>query len=167
MASKRPCPLPTLLEANRNAMTVYGAIRWLAGDKGRLSTTRKRIKDVCGLSERTIGDAVAALDSAGWITLNYGCDGSRKWYRLSLPMVGFLPMCGKTARRKRLSVSKNSTKETVSYGTKNSTLPLTGNSRQGSATATPALPRMDEDERLKEITAKIQAGEIDIQDCPF
>ena len=81
-------PLPKLLERNRNAGTVFGAILHLAGERRRLGVTRARIRAVCGLCERKIGRAVAALAEAGWLKRTYSSDirdGRKSWYRILLP----------------------------------------------------------------------------------
>jgi len=54
MKRRTPWPLDRLLAANRNALTVYATLRWLAGDVRKLGTTRARIADVCGLCDDTI-----------------------------------------------------------------------------------------------------------------
>ena len=79
-----PWPLPRLLKADRNAATVYLALRVLASGRPQVNTTRRRIRDVCGLHERRVTAAVRALADAGWLTLRYGRSGKRTWYRLTL-----------------------------------------------------------------------------------
>lgn len=141
-----PWAIPKLLAANRNALTVYAVLRFLAGDSRRYSTTRQRIADVCGLSLRAIGFAVQALNEAGWLTLNYGRQGIKTWYRLTFPVVGFLPVVRKTYHSKRKSVSKNIPQQTVCCGTKNIPHPRKGvgatrpaPTPTGGAERTPAL----------------------------
>jgi hypothetical protein len=121
-----PWALPKLLAANRNALTVYAVLRFLAGDSRRYATTRQRIADVCGLSLRSIGEAVQALDEAGWLTMNYGRQGLKSWYRLTFPVVGFFPVVRKTYHSKPKSVSKNIPQQTVCCVSKNSTHSLNG-----------------------------------------
>src|SRR5262249_23490665 len=101
MKRARPWPLDKLLVANRNAGTVYSALRWLAGDARRLSTTRKRIAAICGLYRDKITAAMHALSDAAWLALNYGRNGNRAWYRISFPEAGFFPVSVKTRHSKR------------------------------------------------------------------
>ena len=86
-------PLNKLLEKNRNAMTVYSTLRWLAGDRRQLNTTRARINEVCGLHIQTISKAISALNESRWITLNYGRHQNRCWYRFTFPCERFFPLC--------------------------------------------------------------------------
>lgn len=87
-----PWPLEQLSAVNRNSVLVYVAIRALAGDHNYLNTTRKRLSTLCGLRDLdTISAAVKVLGEAGWITVNYGRQGSRTWYRLRFPVTGFIP----------------------------------------------------------------------------
>ena len=97
MKRRAPWPLPKLLATSRNALTVYGTLRYLAGDTRQLSTTRGRIRAVCGLSEDTVSQAMTALDKAGWVRVGYGRFGNRTWYRLVFPVPGFFPCTGKKA----------------------------------------------------------------------
>ena len=134
---RHPWALPKLLAGNRNALTVYGTLRWLSGESRRYATTRQRIADVCGLSLRSIGEAVQALDEAGWLTVNYGRQGLKSWYRLTFPVVGFFPVVRKTYHSKPKSVSKNIPQQTVCCGTKNIPHTLKG---IGACTAPPLTP---------------------------
>ena len=95
MKRRAPWPLPKLLAESRNALTVYGALRWLAGDARQLFTTRRKVRDVCGLAEDTISEAMTALDKAGWVRVGYGRQGNRTWYRLTFPVPGFFPVPAK------------------------------------------------------------------------
>lgn len=95
-----PWPPDELLAANRNAMTVYGVLRWLSGERRQLATTRKSIRGVCRLSEDTISEAMTALDSAGWVSVGYGREGVRTWYRLTFPVADFFPVPAKGRHRK-------------------------------------------------------------------
>ena len=81
----KPWPVPKLLEADRNAVTVFVTLQVLAKGKREVSTTRGRIKAVCGLSEKPISTAIKVLNEAGWITRNYGSDGRKTWFRIVLP----------------------------------------------------------------------------------
>lgn len=84
----RAWPLPKLLAANRNTMTVYAALRWQSGEHRQLNTTRDRIAKVCGLHRETITDAIQALNQSGWVSVSYGRQGNRTWYRLTFPVRG-------------------------------------------------------------------------------
>ena len=101
MKKSAPWPLAKLLAKNRNALTVYGTLRWLAGDSRQLFTTRRTLRATCGLAEDTISAAMTALDSGGWVTVSYGRDGPRTWYRLSFPVPGFFPVPAKRRHRGR------------------------------------------------------------------
>jgi hypothetical protein len=148
-----PWPLPKLLDTNRNAVTVYCAVRWLAGNRRRLSTTRATIKSVCGLSPKCISAAMTVLDAAGWVVVNYGRLGDQCWYRLSFPRRAseFFPVGRKTTHRKRKSRSKNDLQQTVTCRSKNDPPPLKRGKRglQSAAPATagrrtaPPEPRPD------------------------
>jgi len=122
----RPWPLPKLLATNRNALTVYGVLKFIAGEARRCSATRQRIADVCGLSLRTIGDAVGVLNEARWLAVNYGRQGMKTWYRFTFPVVGFFPVVRKTTHSKGKSMSKNDTQQIVSCMSKNDTQSLKG-----------------------------------------
>ena len=110
----KPKPLPDLLALNRNAATVYLAIRWLAGDRRQVNTTRAKIAAVCGLCKRAITDAVQALGECGWVRVSYGRQGLRSWYRLTLNagVSWIFPVCHKTTHREAKSVSKKGTQGT-------------------------------------------------------
>jgi len=136
-------PLPKLLTANRNALTVYAALRWLAGDSRRLCTTRARIGDACGLYRDTITAALQALDAAGWVRLRYGRAGTRTWFRLSFPGAGFFPVPAKTRHRKAAATGKNPTQETISCGGKN---PLHSRKGVGVPPAARGTPHVEEPE---------------------
>lgn len=87
-----PWPLAQLSAVNRNSVLVYVAIRAMAGDHRYLNTTRKRLSTLCGLRDLdTISAAVKVLGEAGWISVNYGRQGNRTWYRLTFPVPGFIP----------------------------------------------------------------------------
>lgn len=106
-------PLPELLKLNRNAATVYMALRWIAGERRQLNITRDKIRAVCGLHIRRISEAMAALDECGWVVVNYGRHGIKTWYRLSFPVGQIFPVCMKTAHRERKVSDKKSTQGTV------------------------------------------------------
>jgi len=101
---KPPESLDVLLERDRNAATAFLALVALADGKRQLSVTRERITDVTGLHHDTITAAVRALHDGHWITRQYGRDGTRTWYRITLRAV--FPESVKTghsAPRKRVS----------------------------------------------------------------
>lgn len=102
---RRPWPLPKLLAENRNAIAVFAALRWLAGDHRQLNTTRRRIGEVCCMHEDTITSAMQTLHSASWIRLNYGRDGVKRWYRITFPKAGFFAMGVQTGFSRVLSNS--------------------------------------------------------------
>ena len=99
MNHKRPIQLPGLLKRDRNAVTVYFSLRWMAGGSRQLNTTRQRIADVCGLSPKRITAAMTALHEAGWLIRRYGRNGKRAWYRLVLRGFGLFPEGRKTTFR--------------------------------------------------------------------
>ena len=154
----KPTPLPELLERNRNAATVYLALRCLSGERRRLSTTRARIAALCWLSPKRISEAMTALDECGWVAVNYGRAGIKRWYRLTFPMGHFLPMVTKTTLSKCKVGVKNDPKQTVCYGDKNDPLSLKRDSDAptpspiGSAGRSPV--EEIEHRRLSEIKAK-------------
>lgn len=141
-----PWPLPKLLEANRNAVTLYVTLLHLAGGHRGLTTTRARIRTVCGLSEKRITAAVDALATAGWIRRTYHRRGIKRWYRIGLPMGLEIasatgpktPHSGRngarTAKGSKATHSaakvraENDPKRIIRYGAENDPLPLTGNS---------------------------------------
>ncbi len=141
---RQPWPLPKLLERDRNAATVYAAIRWLAGNSRRLGATRERIAAVCGLYRDTISAAMHALAEAGWLTLNYGRQGVRTWYRLSFPVSGFFPVSAKPRYSKRAATGKNPLQQTVSCVGKNPTLSRKGEGRPSRLTRTDTLAGVEE-----------------------
>src|SRR5262249_20708585 len=97
-----PWPLPKLMKANRNAMTVFGALWWMAKGKRQLSTTRKSISKVSGIRDfERISTAMHALNDAGWLSLAYGCNGKRTWYRITIANFGHPTWPGKAASRAR------------------------------------------------------------------
>lgn len=103
--------LDDLLAADRNAATVYIAIRWLAAGRRRWQGTRKTLAGVCGLHRQTITKAVAALAEGGWLTLSYGRRGGKSWYELTfgeavLPEAGKTVPCGASNRRKNRPQSR-------------------------------------------------------------
>ncbi len=140
MKRKRPWSLEKVLAANRNAITVYAALRWLAGDVRRLGTTRQRIAEVCGLYRDTISAALHALSEAGWLVLRYGRQGVRTWYRITFPVSGFFPVSPKTRASKRAATGKSPTQETVSCVGENPTHPLKGIGTDGAPTRRPSVP---------------------------
>ena len=99
-----PWALPKLLEADRNAATVYLALCWLANGTRQVRTTRNAITKVCGLHKDTITSAIKALHDAGWIQRAYGAVTGRRWYRITITEVVIFPWAVKTgssARPKR------------------------------------------------------------------
>ena len=87
------------MRTNRNAMTVYMTLRWLAGGRRAVQTTRARITEVCELSSKRISAAMTALNAAGWVHLNYGRTVNRSWYRVSFVEISQLPVGLKTTHR--------------------------------------------------------------------
>ncbi len=92
MKHKPPWTLPNLLAANRNAVTVYAALCWLAKGRRQISVMRKGIAEVCNLYKDTIGKSVKVLDESGWLRLRYGRYGGKSWYRITLLVKDF-PLC--------------------------------------------------------------------------
>lgn len=137
MKQHRPKSLPDLLTMNRNAGTVYIALRWLSGERRQLNTTRRRIADVCRISSKRISQAMQALDECGWVRVNYGRQGIKTWYRLSFPVGGFLPVVTKTTYRERKVVDKNDPQGTRPCGDENDPHTLKG---IGRPTAPPLCP---------------------------
>ena len=118
--------LPELMEMNRNAATVYLALRWLANDGRQLNTTRPRIAEVCGLSLRLISRAVHALRDSGWIRMSRGWQQKpplRAWYRVSFPAQDLFPVGRKTThkgrKRRKRAVGRKTTHKGSSDGMKN------------------------------------------------
>ncbi len=120
-------PLDSLLAENRNAMTVYSALRWMAGDRLQWCATRARIREVCGLGERAIGKAMQALNGAGWIKLAYGRSGQVTWYRVSFIKSEFFPVVRKAHHRGRRGTSKKVPQGTIPCGVKHVPLFPKGN----------------------------------------
>jgi len=77
-------PLPKLLATCRHAGAVALALAWLAQGGRQVNTTRKTIREVCGLSEKLITAGIHSLKRAGWIRVAYGFYRSRTWYRIVL-----------------------------------------------------------------------------------
>lgn len=101
---KRGATLRALLKANRNAGTVYLAMAHLAKGRRRPALTRAAISEICGLSERLVGEAIDALDQVGIITRRYRREGKRRvFYRILMPkdVFGFVSVGTKTTLRKR------------------------------------------------------------------
>lgn len=118
----KPWPLPKLLNADRNAATVFLAVVTLANGRRQLGTTRAHIREVCGLSKRCIGAALEALHDASWLVRRYSRSGNKTWFRLTLPkcaVVGFSAVVRKTHHRGRSGTSKNVPQGTERCGTKN------------------------------------------------
>jgi hypothetical protein len=132
----RPKSLPDLLKMNRNAGTVYLALRSLSGERRQLNTTRQRITNLIHLSEKRISQAMQALDECGWVKVNYGRQGIKSWYRLSFPVGDFLPVVTKTTYRGRKVVDKNDLQGTRPCGDENDPHTLKGIGR----TAPPFTP---------------------------
>lgn len=130
----KPWPLETLLQANRNAVTVYVVLKYLAGDKMITQPTREKIKAECHLSHKVISSAIGALAGAGWIKLTYGRDGYKRWYRIVLSRSGFLPIGRKTTRRKKTLRSKNDPKGKFPYRSK---MTPSSSKEEGGASARP------------------------------
>ena len=97
-----PWSLGRLLEADRNALTVYGSLRWLSGSSRRLCCTRGRIKNVCNLHKDTITKAMKALNESRWVIVNYGRERNRIWYRLSFPTTDFFSVAEKSGPRAKI-----------------------------------------------------------------
>lgn len=114
MSRPRPWPLEKLAAANRNAIAVYAALRWLAGDARKIGTTRLRIRSIVQLSEKRITAAVHTLDEAGWLALRYGRAGKISWYRITFPVGDFFPVRRKATRSKRVCRDENDPQQTVS-----------------------------------------------------
>ena len=114
----KPWPLDSLLKANRNAAGVYLALRWLAGKKRCLATTRRRIAEICPMHEDTISKAMRALADAGWIVLNYGRAGGKQWYRVSFPATKqqIFPGAVETGHRKKKQSHSNRPQGTIRCG---------------------------------------------------
>lgn len=100
-------PPDRLLDANRNAITVFGALLWLAEGKRQVNPTRAKIRDVCHLSEDTISKAIGALKEGGWIILSKGWSGHVSWYRITLPEGCFLPVAQDSRHRVPSQADKN------------------------------------------------------------
>jgi hypothetical protein len=88
-----PWPVKRLLAENRNAGTVYLAVVALAAGRRWLGTTRAAIGAVCGLSDRRVGTALAALHTARWLFRRYKRGDGKMWFRLMLTR-GFLRRVG-------------------------------------------------------------------------
>jgi len=114
-----PWPLPKLLAANRNAATVYAALRWLASERRQLNTTRARITEVCGLHKDTITAAMQVLAKSEWIGLNYGRRGDKTWYRLTFPGPGFFPVAPKNSFSATGGSRKNRSQRAIPCGREN------------------------------------------------
>ncbi len=108
MTRPRPKPesLLALLKSNRNAITVYGALRWLSGEKRQINTSRAAITEITRLHRSTITKAVTALHDGGWICRCRGHATNRRWYRITFASEEFFPCNGKTvpSARKKSSI---------------------------------------------------------------
>jgi len=136
-AAPVPASLPDLLRLNRNAITVYAALRWMAGAKRQLGTGRKRIRGVCGLCAETITDAMTGLKEAGWIILNYGRKGNHTWYRITFPFDGLLPGKDKIHSREERMDRKNRSQGSEPWEGKNPS-PLLERERRLSPSSSPS-----------------------------
>lgn len=140
--TKSPIPLPDLLLLNRNAATVYAALRYLAGDKRQLRITRRRITEVCSLSKDVVTAAVTALHDGRWIVRRRGMMPGRRWYRITFPNVVTFPWAAKTSLRKKpdakTQAGKNRSKRARPLNQKNRSNPLGGIGQ--SPDARPSLP---------------------------
>lgn len=140
--TKSPIPLPDLLLSNRNAATVYATLRWLAGAKHQLRTTRQRITEVCGLSKDIVTAAVKALHDGRWIVRRYGAVTNRRWYRISFSNVVTFPWAAKTSLRKKSNpkckAGKKRSKGARPLSQKNRSNPLKGIGQ--SPNSCPSLP---------------------------
>lgn len=104
----RIATLPELIAMNRNAATVYVALRWLACGKRQVCTTRAAITKVCGLHREGITAAMSALHDCGWIDKSYGTAKNRKWYRVTFGSKNdFFPKAVKTGLREKSWTRKN------------------------------------------------------------
>lgn len=119
MKRQPPWSLPDLCKTDRNALTVYAALRWLARNKNRLGTSRARIREQVLLSEKRITSAIQALAKARWITLRYGRAKNRIWYRLTFRAGDFFPVGLKTTLSKSRCRGKNDPQQTVCCGAQN------------------------------------------------
>ncbi len=170
----KPWPFPKLVKASRCAVILYAALRYLAGDRRQLNTTRQRIRDACGLHPDSTTEAMKALDAAGWVKLRRGYANERRWYRLTFPTVAVFPWgvidrssAGK--KRKRLNGQRPS-KGARPLGGHRPSNPLRGRDAPGSPpvaspeheTAAPVKPRWDalERERLAEIRKRREAEAV-------
>ena len=116
-----PWSLPELLKADRNAITVYVALRYLSGTKRQITTTRAGITAVCGLHKQTITKAMNVLGKANWVKVRYRHEPGRQWYALSFPKRffyedDFFGLIGSHPRRKNRPHRERSmrTKKTTS-----------------------------------------------------
>ena len=139
-------PLGILLRQDRNAMTVYSSLRWMAGDGRQLGTTRARIREVCHHSDKVITSAMNALDAAGWIKRSYGRSGNVTWYRISFPKTDFFPVGRKTTPREKRGGSKNGPQGSRRCGSKNDPHVLTDIGRNSNALngTSESAPRYEE-----------------------
>ena len=94
-----PWTLAQLSAANRSAVVIYAALRWLSGDKRQLNTTRRKIAAITGMHKDTITKAIGTLREAGWVTGGIGSDGRWRWYQLSFPQKSFFPRAAETGPR--------------------------------------------------------------------
>ena len=136
----KPWPLPKLLAANRNAVIVYVTLRWMAGENRQLGTTRQQIRDVCGLYRDTISKALQCLHDARWISREYGREGNRVWYRISLTAGEFLPGPVQTRPRERRKSKPPKAGETRHKDKKNVQPPEADETRSRETIATGSNP---------------------------
>ncbi len=124
--SRPPWTIQPMLRENRHALTVLGVLRGLARGSRQLSPLREEVASIAGLSERIVGDAIAALHKGHWINRQYGREGLKTWYRITLPEVCWSPVCRKSTPRARTKMSKNSTQGKFPCMSKNDILPPKG-----------------------------------------
>jgi hypothetical protein len=182
MREHAPWPLRKLLETNRNAVTVFGVLLHLAEGRRRFGATRRRIRNVCGLSERVIGAAINTLHEAEWITRTYASDthnGRRSWFRIVLRNRSRNLWYEKRHTGHESTRRKTTHRKDVSCGTKNVPQPhkglkggptapaLAGAGAARSAPLPEPLPEHPsariERERLAEIRAAREVGERQAQ----
>lgn len=175
-----PWPLPRLLEADRNAATVYMVLLWLAAGRRQVYTTRARITAVCGLYRETITAAIQALDRAGWVRLRHGHVPARRWYRLTLAKLPPFPWAEKSRSREPGFRGKKPLKRAPRLSGKKPPNPLTGigglpapalpppvGGRSGAARPVPADASAQQERAQTEQTRARGAAEKEPSDVPF
>lgn len=79
---KKTISYSQLIDEYPNAWRVYGALLYISKGKKQINTTRKKIGEVCKLSDRVVGKAVAALHDGGWInrSVQHDKNTSKSWF---------------------------------------------------------------------------------------